>query len=174
MSAYIVDKNQIDLVVWAACAVRSRVPSSDERLRNASLELSSETKSEHRSVLGRTLYDLNWEAVSHRYPGETKEGAPGPIDKSDVLDGYSYTEPEDVTRKEAHRYGRWLDAWEAVQFLLYQCAEGDVPDSKLYRFVEGVGLRVAGRLLDPYGEEWLVERDPQGRHPSVVRKPSRS
>lgn len=182
MSAHILEKNEIDLVVWAACAVRSRVPrevgdtsAPDDRCivptpwGGASIPgvLSPATSAEDRSVLGLALYELSWQAVRLCHPVDTSGEDYDVCDTPEYqkIEGYTFSEPEDVTKTEAHRYGRWSDAWQAVQDLLYQCAEGDVPDSKLYRFVEGVGLRVAGRLLDPYGKHWVGQRDPQGRRP---------
>ena len=182
MSAHILEKNEIDLVVWAACAVRSRVPrevgdtsAPDDRCivptpwGGASIPgvLSPATSAEDRSVLGLALYELSWQAVRLCHPVDTSGEDYDVCDTPEYqkIEGYTFSDPEDVAPIGR---GLWLDAWRATQSLLHQCAAGrdviapsdlGLSHSRLHRFVEEVGLRVAGRLLD---QHWVGQPAPQG------------
>src|SRR4051812_1158656 len=66
-------------------------------------------------LLGRDLYALNREAVRQRY------GTADPVPE------YRFRPPGDVPK---------VQLYKSLRCLLYQCSEGDVPETALYRRVE--------------------------------------
>jgi hypothetical protein len=80
--------------------------------------------------LGIKLYRLNAEAVRQRY------------DQSDPVPLFRSTQVEAPrTRKER------IACFKALQCLIYQCSEGDVPDTPLYRQLETVRYVLAARII---------------------------
>ena len=116
MSAYIVDRETMDRVV-TAIATHDNPPRHPDEI----------------TALGRELYALNLRAVLARYPNDTKETAPGPCDISDIHDNFT------PRRSNATR----VQLFKAMRCFLYQCSEGDVPDSDLFKAVE--------RFADEFG-----------------------
>jgi hypothetical protein len=80
--------------------------------------------------LGIKLYRLNAEAVRQRYD----QSEPVPLFRSTQVEA-----PR--TRKE------WIACFKALQCLSYQCSEGDVPDTPLYRELETVRYGLAARII---------------------------
>ncbi len=77
--------------------------------------------------IGRQLYAMNARAVNHRY------------NEDDKPPGYAYSpfhenDPDIVKHK-------------ALRCLLYQCSEGDVPESDLFKEADRVADAVAGQLF---------------------------
>ena len=116
MSAFIVSKPTMDLAVMA-------IVKSDNH------ELGRFGGVFNTTLLGRRLFEMNLEAVTQRYPDDTKDTVPGPCDISDIHDRYVFSEPG------ADADAGWIiDPGEdpellALQCLRYQCSEGDVPDT---------------------------------------------
>ena len=77
--------------------------------------------------IGRDLYAMNIKAVTQRYPDCAPADMPGPIDQSDIGEGYRFN-PVVATPCKVARY-------KAVSCLLYQCSEGDVPETALFKFL---------------------------------------
>jgi hypothetical protein len=65
------------------------------------------------TALGRALFDMNRRAVLARYPGDEDYAAVPP---------YQW-----VPRKMSA-----IEAFKAIECLLYQCSEGNVPDEPLF------------------------------------------
>ena len=74
--------------------------------------------------IGRALYRMNVNAVLSRYPQDTRE---------------MYPEAEEYTHCPHSRTmtgAQLADSAKALECLLYQCSEGDVPESDLYKELE--------------------------------------
>lgn len=114
MSSYMVKTVTIDRVVDAIAAI-------EKGNHGATFSVEDSDK------LGRDLLDLNAQAVKARY-GEPEEG----IDE----------------RKRAYRHSTRFHDSERVRYValccfLYQCTEGDVPDTLLFDRVRQVRRRLA-------------------------------
>lgn len=110
MSAFIIGKQTMDQVVTAILSVGYFGGQSIE----------GDVKA---TSLGRRLFAMNIDAVLRRYPNDTLDSAPGPVDKLDVGESYVY---------EAE-IGGPTAGLKAMHCLSYQCSEGDVPDSDLFK-----------------------------------------
>ena len=87
---------------------------------------------EDRLALGMAMRDLNIQGVCARYTD----------DKVEVLvgkDTYQYTSGFMPSRIEAYKN---LQCW------LYQCAEGDVPETDLFKAFEQVRANMAGHIVN--------------------------
>ena len=113
MSAYIVSKSTMDLVVQA---VINQIATTET------------APTETATAIGRRLYRMNLDAVSQRYPGGTKEDAPGPGDISNIHDDYQFSPPAPDTAPEWTLPG-YGPVDSALRELRYQCSEGDVPST---------------------------------------------
>ena len=122
MSAFIIDKSNMDLVVAT--------------LRN--LKSGNTEKAAHCDWTGQQLFDLNREAVTARYPDCKDGNLPGPIDTSDIFENYKF--------KDA---GNWtpLLGYQALQTLLYQCTEGDCHKTSLYQMIEEAIKELSARII---------------------------
>ncbi len=83
--------------------------------------------------LGQRLYDLNVQATGERYPDESADSLPGPVVK-----GYTYTRLVPPSP---------IQAYKSLGCLLYQCSEGDVPDSPLYQALQELQHGIAAALV---------------------------
>ena len=117
MSAYIVDELTMNRVT-SALAFREHTPSG-----NADAQ-----------AIGEELYAMNVCAVKARYPDDADDELPGPV--GFVLGQWQY---EDTLRNP-----RDVQALKSMHCLRYQCNEGDVPDSALYKWL----TRQIGELAD--------------------------
>lgn len=79
-------------------------------------------------ALGRQLQALNLQAFMTRYP---KYDAP------------PYVEPYQWS---GTKYGA-CETWKALSCFLYQCTEGDVPETSLYQELEIAKNRLAGEIV---------------------------
>ena len=90
--------------------------------------------------LALKLYDMNFEALEARY----SEQSLGMMEKFEYDDGAFFD-------GEAQFY-------KSLQCYLYQCNEGDVDESKLYKEIEKVcnalAHIIAGRWADKQGAKW--------------------
>lgn len=102
--------------------------------------------------IGRLLFTLNVEAVFQRYPGceNNPDSMPGPVGD----DGRS----EALSMAADYRYGgraaplldteALVHSCKALQCLRYQCNEGDVPLTALYRELELAIGEIAMEVLE--------------------------
>lgn len=125
MSAYICDDTTINRIL--AYLLRS---DTHMAVRVAEAHTPNGTLPE----LGQALRDLNVRAVSQRYPDCTPDGLPGPC----PLLPYAFEEERPPTPVEAYK---------ALSCLLYQCSEGDVPETALYAALEDLRARIASEVI---------------------------
>ena len=84
--------------------------------------------------LGQAMRDLNVAAVSARYPDDSLDNLPGPC----PLLPYAFEEelpPNPIA------------AYKSLSCFLYQCAEGYVPETPLYKALEDLRARIAGDII---------------------------
>lgn len=88
--------------------------------------------------LAQKLYALNIEAVSQRYPYDTFDSMPGPCDKAGISE-------------YQHEDRQWhydpLQHYAALSCLIYQCSEGSVPETALYRDLCEAQRRLACEII---------------------------
>jgi hypothetical protein len=162
MSAYIVDRKVIHRIVTAICTERSHDCAAREIARRLGTLLSTEALPVIRAAtnigtaIGHELWKMNLDAVSQRYPRDKSGERPGPIDfKDSDVDEYVY-EPQPLNFEAT---GKTID--DDFGSLIYQCSEGDVPQSQLYRgLVELQGI-LAVQYLRAKLED---ERDREDEH----------
>ncbi len=110
--------------------------------------------------IGRRLFTLNIEAVQQRYPEtlDAPDNLPGPCDDNgnstalrDAIDFCCGVPRRQTSEQLAARL-------KALQCVAYQCAEGDIPDTPLYRELErAIGLvacEIVSRLPAYDQAEW--------------------
>lgn len=85
------------------------------------------------SMIGQALYKMNCEAVGARY-GKYE----------DMIDEiYKYT-PE--------FNNSLVQVYKDIQCLSYQCAEGDIPNTELYKWLSDFESSIASRIIDKLPE----------------------
>lgn len=141
MSAFLVTRTHIDHVVAAIMeiAVESGYVTEQE-----------DKEGRFRDKLGQWLVDMNIRAVDYRY--SEKNAVP--------LYRNTYIGPHETVAELVQRY-------KAIRCLAYQCAEGDVPETPLYRQLEAAGNTVARMILgsrsngDPDADAEAIRRMPE-------------
>lgn len=122
MSAFIVSKETMDHVV--TMVMREKFYKNAGPRTFAGMPIWS---SDSRTMLGRMFFAINLDAVTQRYPEDTKESAPGPCDISDIHEAYEFVEQQ-ISQAQGLK---------SMHCLLYQCSEGDVPEtSELYKALD--------------------------------------
>lgn len=104
--------------------------------------------------LGRKLLTLNIEAVTQRYPDtvENPNNLPGPCDDngnstawhSALTYEYDGTRPIDGCTPA-------VAAWKALQCLIYQCSEGNIPERELFKQIELYAEKLGRKILSRRG-----------------------
>jgi hypothetical protein len=84
--------------------------------------------------LGQQLLTMNIEAVRQRYDDEAVAG--------EDASRYTYNKPAEVPGCSPE-----IAAWKALECLLYQCSEGDVPQRALYLEVEHYAKKLGEQIL---------------------------
>jgi len=123
MSAFIIDKDAMDRVVHLM-DTEQHWPAHDNDAK------------------GRMLYALNLDAVLQRYPSDNIETAPGPVDIDDIHDNYAFDPPESADP---------VSCLKSLHCLIYQCAEGSVPDRAVYADLVALCERMDGELCAKHG-----------------------
>lgn len=102
------------------------------------------------TAIGRELFAMNWAAVHARYPSDTKESAPGPCDISDIYGNFKYESPCPrvmpgllVSNGNVPTRAAQLKACECLR---YQCTEGDVPETSLFRALDALCEHIAREI----------------------------
>lgn len=112
MSAYVVNDSTIDKIVNQIRYVQSygshRSPSNPGFVVGFNLNSDEACRQ-----LGQQLQSMNVAAVNARYPNDTSESEP-----------YTYTSGMPVPM---------VSLYKALRCYLYQCTEGDVPESDLFK-----------------------------------------
>ena len=139
MSAYIVDDETINQVLgWLNRAQHRQGQYAASRLNSAGYPVDQTDRLE---ALGQAMYQLNLDAVHGRYPDcETDEDLPGPIGPKEYT--FNFGSP----MISVHQALKSLECWS------YQCAEGDIPERKLYQTMEGVAHDIRGAIIDSLPE----------------------
>lgn len=143
MSAYVVNNGTIDDVL----GLYYRFGGSDH------------WTDEEANDLGHRLMAMNLAAVNGRYPNHPQEDAPEGVQYSasplpGVRDGIVIRDASGNIRQEV------FQAIKSTECFLYQCCEGDVPESDLYRDVDKRLGRALRRVVDSMPE---YERASWGR-----------
>lgn len=92
------------------------------------------------------LFELNVQAVKERYGDEDFSTMPGP----------KGMRPENYRFKFLH--SDHVQVFKSLQCLIYQCSEGNVPETKLYRFLSELENTLARAIVSALPEydkaEW--------------------
>jgi len=128
MSAFMVEDQTINRVVtWLTREVSTRFPEIDRIARTYDVDLVSEKWEEK---LAKAMFQLNCDGVNARY-GE------GEAEKF---------RPLNFTYKPEPYYSK-VQGLKSLQCWMYQCNEGDVPQTKLYQFFEEVENYLALKIV---------------------------
>lgn len=92
-----------------------------------------------KTTIGRLLLLMNEAAVYQRYP-----------DDRETM-GMGSAEEESFTFRPSMSCGR-VQAYKSTQCLSYQCAEGDVPETALYKLLEELANALAGLIVSELPE----------------------
>ena len=118
MSAYVLDNAKISKIVSYITGARAWHKYARQ------LEEMGYTSSQ-RDQLGNDLLAMNQDAVMQRYPGSDATNLPGPTNP----EPYSYKSPA----------CGMFEAYELLGSFIYQCSEGDVPETnELYQVVSDI------------------------------------
>src|SRR5436305_5913292 len=128
MSAFMVEDQTINRVVtWLTREVSTRFPEIDRIAQKYGVDLVSEKWEEK---LAKAMFQLNCDGVNARYgEGEAEKFRP-----------LNFTYRPEV-------YHSLVQVLKSLQCFLYQCSEGDVPDTKLYQFFEEVEHHLALKII---------------------------
>jgi hypothetical protein len=128
MSAFIVEDKTINRVVtWLTREVATHRFSLDQRARKYDVDLTSDG---WEKKLAYAMFQLNCDGVNARYgEGEAEKFRP---------QNFMY-KPES--------YFSLVQVLKSLQCWLYQCSEGDVPETKLYRFFKEVESYLALKIV---------------------------
>lgn len=112
MSAFVVSKSCIDKCVcaWSKILDHARHNPISHDLLDAT---------------GQALMRMNYTAVAARYPAESRAG------EEEVIAAYRYAAPKNAYA--INKTSARCQVYKALQCLRYQCSEGEVPKSALYR-----------------------------------------
>lgn len=135
MSAYVVDPKTISRVLswlksehhrgsyaYAADTAKRKLAAIEWDISNGEV-----------ADLGQAMYNMNVSAVSQRYPDSTEDNLPGTIEEDGRLVPYRYN---------------WVDtgpmgAFKSLHCWLYQCSEGNVTETALYKAFREISDSIA-------------------------------
>jgi hypothetical protein len=100
-----------------------------------------------KQALVKKLIDLNIEAVHQRYGDMSIETMPGKVGQK--LSDYVFQ----------YEDGGPIRVYKSLQCLTYQCAEGNVPETELYRFLEDLENTIAREIVHAMPEYDKAEWD---------------
>jgi len=128
MSAFIVSKETMDKVCSGLSMIRY-APDQNQ--------FDMSPTEDWTSAQGKKLYQLNLQSVQIRYPRDTKETAPGPIETSTIHDGYK------LMRMSHDK----VACYKAMRCLKYQCSEGAAAETELYKNFDEAILMLADQII---------------------------
>lgn len=154
MSAYIVSRRHIDLLVAAALyGPQGRFPSWSAYFYDPQAGKTFDPR-EDPSALGRALWAENHQSVAFRYQDSETSNLPGPID-FDVAEVYAYTFEgrRSLDRPSAVAILKGLDGYE------YQaCEHPGWRDSTAYAFVQSLRKRLIATLAGyDEADTWSID-----------------
>ncbi len=128
MSAFMVEDTTINSVVtWLKREVATSHFTLDRLARKYGVDLTSDRWEE---TLAQAMFQLNCDGVNARYGN-------GEAEKFRPLN-FTYRPEGDTSL---------VQVFKSLQCWLYQCSEGDVPDTKLYQFFEEVAHHLALKIV---------------------------
>lgn len=157
MSAFIVSKECMDNVVRAICA-RSRYGAVIRTFDGLDTQEPGAA-----TEIGRRLFSLNIEAIYQRYPDtlDQPNNMPGPCDtkgKSTALRMRDAYKAPAMSRSPIYPPDELVAGVKALKCLAYQCAEGDVTETPLFKELEAaagsVAVEIVHRLPAYDAAEW--------------------
>jgi len=121
MSAYVVEHKTINKVITFL--------DNDQNMRSyLHHQLKIDLDSHEKALdFGRKLLALNIQAVNERYDGS----------QSVIPNGYEFH----------YELTDQIGAYKALQCLIYQCSEGDVPKTNLYKMLEDISHYMANSII---------------------------
>ena len=138
MSSYVVEDETINRII--AWFDRDRMGS--DHITTYILGDHGYTCAEDLERLAHDLFQLNVDAVNQRYgPGEAEKFRPLDFQYSSTVTGWGDSRIMNAIR-----------ALKSLQCLIYQCSEGDVPQSPLYRMLRDTESAIA---------RWIVSTMPE-------------
>lgn len=143
MSAFVVDPKTVNRIVGYLAGQLRRGEyfgrTLEKELNRAEFSVDDR---DNQSNLGLAMYNLNIHAVAQRYPGDTIQTLPGTYENG-VLAPYQFDRLDGVTS---------IGAYKAIQCLLYQMSEGNVPESALYKALKSIKGKVAAHIVESLPE----------------------
>ena len=122
MSAFLVSEKTISVIVTTLSEILNDNSSLQEKASALSIDVISPYWQEK---LADALFELNCEALHQRYG-----------DKEFPLFQYQPIHTRSL-----------VEVYKSLQCFLYQCSEGNVPDTKLFKFMEEFSYRLAHRIV---------------------------
>ena len=105
-----------------------------------------DSRSADPTTVGRKLFAMNIEAVMQRYPdcrGNPRD-LPGPRCAHALANEY---QAPTFAVGATHALRSLVHFYKAIQCLLYQCSEGNVPESPLYQELQRAAAELAGGIV---------------------------
>lgn len=159
MSAFVVEPKTINRIVWQLLVEKDRDGFPGQLLAKTEFSIESE---EYASDLGLALYNLNMNAVNQRYPDCVPDRAgaertlPGTYGADDKMLPYKYEAVgiktlSGLPTSDKYQAIKSLDCW------LYQCDEGNVHESTLYKAMEAIRDHWCRRIVTATAEYEAAE-----------------
>jgi len=144
MSAFVVDTETMDKVVRVICG-KGRYGQIISKFRGIYTD-----EGDPEVTIGRMLFTLNIEAVMQRYPDcvDKPEELPGEDGCASFPDTYK---PRHISYAPLSRE-EMIGGYKALRCLIYQCSEGDVPESKTLVALEEASNVIAHELVSSLPE----------------------
>ncbi len=125
MSAFVVDPKTINTILGFLNSKAQEIPHIQKRLQQIEWDIED---AENLTDLGQAMYNLNINAVSQRYPNCTERDLPGTGEENGQLVPYQF---------------HWesaspIQAFKSLQCWLYQCCEGNVTETALYKTFDDI------------------------------------
>lgn len=127
MSAYVVENETVNKILSTLQHEKNGIYLLNELREKFGLDLQTDTDFDQ---FGRAIFLLNVQAVNARY-GEEDDGAA-------VLEDFRYRRLKGITK---------IQAYKALQCLTYQCNEGKVPQTELFKALDLIGCRWAEDIV---------------------------
>lgn len=127
MSAFVVEDKTINRIVTFLAMDRDVDWMRRDIVRKLGFSIADQAGKEK---LGKLMFELNVNAVNQRY---------GPDEAASfrLLDYKFRTE----------LYGNSIQVFKSLECWLYQCSEGNVPESELYQFMEHIAGQIAKGIV---------------------------
>ncbi len=120
-------------------------------LSKYNIKLDEKDRPAFREGLASSLWSLNIEAVNQRYPDtvENLNGAPGSYQDGKLIHHVAFK----LTSASK------IQVYKSLQCLIYQCSEGNVPESLEYKFLMDLENAMAREIVSELPEYVKAEWD---------------